>query len=117
MIENLQFFVFRIDSSLGEKIDTIYALKLNNGANIAVPTTGGTLALFSDITKANAGLGNCDNTSDANKPISTATQTALNAKANDTEAVHLANAETITGLKTLVNNLTFTTGAYVSKNG
>ena len=31
-------------------------------------------------TKANIGLGNVDNTSDANKPISTATQTALNKK-------------------------------------
>ena len=29
------------------------------------------------ITKAMVGLGNCDNTSDANKPISIATQTAL----------------------------------------
>ena len=32
------------------------------------------------VTKAQVGLGNVDNTSDANKPISTATQTALNAK-------------------------------------
>ena len=32
------------------------------------------------ITKAQVGLGNVDNTSDANKPISTATQTALNKK-------------------------------------
>jgi hypothetical protein len=31
-------------------------------------------------TKSQVGLGNADNTSDANKPISTATQTALNAK-------------------------------------
>jgi hypothetical protein len=33
-------------------------------------------------TKAHVGLGSADNTSDANKPISTATQAALNAKAN-----------------------------------
>lgn len=33
-----------------------------------------------NITKANVGLGNVDNTSDADKPISTATQTALNGK-------------------------------------
>ena len=32
------------------------------------------------VTKAQVGLSNADNTSDANKPISTATQTALNAK-------------------------------------
>lgn len=35
-----------------------------------------------NVTKSDVGLGNVDNTSDANKPISTATQTALNAKAN-----------------------------------
>jgi hypothetical protein len=34
------------------------------------------------ITKAMVGLGNCDNTSDANKPISIATQAALNALNN-----------------------------------
>lgn len=33
------------------------------------------------LTKSDVGLGNVDNTTDANKPISTATQTALNAKA------------------------------------
>ena len=32
--------------------------------------------------RTNIGLGNVDNTSDANKPVSTATQTALNPKAN-----------------------------------
>ena len=33
-----------------------------------------------DLAKSDVGLGNVDNTSDANKPVSTATQTALNAK-------------------------------------
>lgn len=35
---------------------------------------------FQDLNKAAVGLGNVDNTSDLNKPISTATQTALNLK-------------------------------------
>ena len=35
-----------------------------------------------NVTKSDVGLSNCDNTSDANKPISTATQTALNDKAD-----------------------------------
>ena len=35
-----------------------------------------------NISPANIGLGNVDNTSDANKPISTATQTALDGKQN-----------------------------------
>lgn len=34
------------------------------------------------LAKADVGLGNVDNTSDASKPVSSATQTALNAKAN-----------------------------------
>jgi hypothetical protein len=34
------------------------------------------------VTKAQVGLGNVDNTSDANKPVSTAMQTALNGKQN-----------------------------------
>jgi hypothetical protein len=37
---------------------------------------------YSTPTKSDVGLGNADNTSDANKPVSTATQTALNLKAD-----------------------------------
>jgi hypothetical protein len=35
-----------------------------------------------DLVKGDVGLGNVDNTSDANKPVSTATQTALDTKTN-----------------------------------
>jgi len=51
--------------------------QLDAKAPIASPTFTGTV---SGITKSMVGLGNVDNTSDANKPVSTATQTALNAK-------------------------------------
>ena len=44
-----------------------------------------------EVTKAQVGLGNCDNTSDLDKPISTATQTALDGKVNDT-------GDTLTGM-------------------
>jgi hypothetical protein len=37
---------------------------------------------FATLNKSAVGLGNVDNTSDANKPVSTATQTALDAKTN-----------------------------------
>jgi hypothetical protein len=47
-------------------------------ANIDSPTFTGTV---SGITKSMVGLGNVDNTSDANKPVSTAAQTALDLKA------------------------------------
>lgn len=46
-------------------------------APLANPTFTGTV---SGITKGMVGLGNVDNTSDTNKPISSATQTALDAK-------------------------------------
>ena len=46
-------------------------------APLASPTFTGTVA---GITKAMVGLGSADNTSDANKPVSTAQQTALDAK-------------------------------------
>jgi hypothetical protein len=48
-------------------------------APLANPTFTGTVG---GITKSMVGLGNVDNTSDANKPISSATQTALNLKQN-----------------------------------
>lgn len=47
-------------------------------ADLASPTFTGTV---SGIDKSMVGLGNVDNTADADKPISTATQTALDAKA------------------------------------
>ena len=40
------------------------------------------------VTKAQVGLGNVDNTADLDKPISTATQSALDAKANNTNRVN-----------------------------
>ena len=52
-------------------------------APLASPTFTGTV---SGITKAMVGLGNVDNTSDAAKPVSTATQTALDGKASTTDA-------------------------------
>ena len=48
---------------------------------IASPTFTGTVSGIS-VTATQVGLGNVDNTSDANKPVSTAGQTALNLKAD-----------------------------------
>ena len=48
------------------------------------------------LTKADVGLGNVDNTSDANKPISTATQTALDKKANTSDLGTLAFKNSLT---------------------
>ena len=56
--------------------DTTYTA----GTNIAI--SDAKVISVTGLTKASVGLGNVDNTSDANKPISTATQTALDAKQN-----------------------------------
>jgi hypothetical protein len=60
-------------------------------ANVANPTFTGTV---SGVTKSHVGLGNVDDTSDASKPISTATQNALDAKLN-------LSGGTLTGFLTL----------------
>ena len=76
-----------------------YRNGLNAKAPINNPTFTGTV---SGIDKNMVGLGNVDNVSDANKPISTATQTALNNKVNisDTSDM-LSNYKT--GLNSKVN--------------
>ncbi|AWN03912.1 hypothetical protein PBI_PEREGRIN_72 [Rhodococcus phage Peregrin] len=55
---------------------------------------------WATLNKAAVGLSNVDNTSDAAKPISTATQNALNLKAPKSDAVTLASAQNIGGTKT-----------------
>lgn len=61
-----------------------------NGTNVDSFTTNASSNKSINITlaKGDVGLGNVDNTSDANKPISTATQTALDAKANKTNIIN-----------------------------
>ncbi len=71
-------------------------LKWVNITNPSAPVTSvagktGTVTLD----KTDVGLGNVDNTSDPNKPVSTATQTALNAKASTTTTV--TGASSVTG--------------------
>lgn len=60
------------------EVDANFTNLNNDKAPLANPTFTGTVG---GITKAMVGLGNVDNTTDANKPISTATQTALDNKA------------------------------------
>ena len=52
------------------------------------------------LAKADVGLGDVDNTSDAAKPISTATQNALNGKANTSHSHAVAD---VTGLQTTLD--------------
>ena len=83
---------------------------LASALNGKVPTsrTVNGKALSANITlgKGDVGLGNVDNTSDAAKPISTATQTALNAKQN-----------TITGAATTITGSNLTANRALIANG
>lgn len=78
------------------------ATKADATSLAAVATSGSYLDLADKpaITKSAVGLGNVDNTSDLNKPVSTATQAALDTKAAENAVVHLASSETVTGEKT-----------------
>jgi hypothetical protein len=73
-------FASTVTTALGNKLDSSTAS--STYAPIANPTFTGTVG---GISKSMVGLGNVDNTTDANKPISTATQTALDLKLNLSE--------------------------------
>ena len=79
------------------KDDSVGSAALQDGAVTASKITPGT------ITKSDVGLGSVDNTADADKPVSTATQTALNAKVNTT-AVGAANGVAPLGADTKIDS-------------
>ena len=95
-------------------------------APLANPTFTGTVG---GITKSMVGLANVDNTSDANKPVSTAQQTALNLKAplnspSFTGTVTTSGAISVSGIFSSISTSgnyagIFTTGddASISTNG
>ena len=87
-------YVNGVTSAIQTQIDT--------KAPSANPTFTGTV---SGVTKTHVGLDNVDNTSDASKPISTATQSALDAKASLSGAVFTANVE-VDGNLVVDGNLT-----------
>lgn len=81
--------------------DSIASLALADSAVQSVNgKTGGSISL----TKSDVGLDNVDNTSDANKPISTATQSALDSKADS--SVNISTGTGLTGGGTLTENRT-----------
>jgi hypothetical protein len=89
---------YKIDPSLLLQIKTIEGQTLIGTGNI-------------DLTKSNVGLANVDNTADIDKPISTATQTALNGKedvSNKSSSATLGTSDTLyptqKAVKTYVDN-------------
>ena len=123
--------------SLGSNTVTSTLAQLNTAISDAdVATLAGTETLTNKtltspvintptgITKTDVGLANLDNTSDANKPVSTATQTALDLKANlanptftgtvNAAALTLSGDLTVNGTTTTVNSTTVNvTNAFV----
>jgi hypothetical protein len=87
------------DTEIGylDGVTSAIQTQLNSKAPTADPTFTGTV---SGVTKAHVGLGNVDNTTDANKPVSTATQTALDAKVNSLVTI---DAETASYTLVLTN--------------
>ena len=76
------------------------------------------------VTKAQVGLGNADNTSDANKPISTATQNALNNKVDtiagkglSTEDYTTTEKSKLAGIAVNANNYILPTATATVKGG
>ena len=78
--------------------------------------TPATLKTSLSLTKTDVGLSNVDNTTDAAKPVSTATQTALNAKLDTTTAASTyqpldTDLTTIAGLAATTNNVIQSVGS------
>lgn len=92
----------------GLSIDVAGVLSATGGAtgtvtsvNSVAPDGGGNVLLA----KADIDLGNVDNTSDANKPVSTATQTALDLKAPLTHVSDAANPHAVTKAQVGLGNV------------
>ena len=89
---------YEIDAISADRLVQALSTKFDkpNGTQFQYIKGDGTYGLMN---KEAVGLGNVDNTSDLSKPISTATQLALNNKADDNKVVHIEGYETITGDK------------------
>ena len=105
-INNDPVFAVSVDSATAD-----LAADIATKAPIANPTFTGTV---SGVSKSHVGLSNVDNTSDAQKPVSTATQTALGLKANTASpvftgiptapALKVFNIQTSSGTSTKTGN-------------
>ena len=107
----LKYYNGSVFINLTEAIDNHSELNLDDGTN-----PHGT-------TKSDVGLGNVDNTSDLNKPISTATQNALDNKQNllNTSSVSVAgslsNTDTVYVLMTSMQQAGLESGNYLFSFG
>lgn len=93
--------VIEVKIQNGYELDEIHDVKITSIQNNQLLFWNNTTNLWENktISKTDVGLSNVDNTSDLNKPISTATQTALNGKQNTLgyTAENIANKDTSNG--------------------
>jgi hypothetical protein len=104
-----------VTSAIQTQIDTKAPIASPTFTGTVTIPTGASITAPTGLVKGDVGLGNVDNTSDANKPVSTATQTALDLKAplaspTFTGTVVLPSTVNGPGASTSVN-LLFGTGA------
>ena len=91
-----------IDAKLTKTDTASLSNRIDAKATLANPNFTGTVT---GVTKTMVDLGNVDNTSDLNKPVSTATQTALDLKLTKTDTASLSNR---IDAKAPINSPTFT---------
>lgn len=78
-------------------VDNDFVVFSGSNGKIIKKTTLANYKTLLSLAKSDVGLGNVDNTSDVNKPVSTATQTALNLKQNITDNALNTTSKTIVG--------------------
>jgi hypothetical protein len=93
-LKRLLNFIINSNLNLNNSITSVDT-KLNNST-----VNGYKITSNPSLTKSDVGLSNVDNTSDLNKPISTATQTAITEEANRAKAAEEANAKAINKINT-----------------
>lgn len=114
-------------AAIGDDADfagTITAALAGKATSADLTAHTGSTANPHTVTKSQVGLGNVDNTSDANKPVSTATQTALDAKAplasptfTGTVTVPTATASTSPVTKAQLDALSGTSTLWIPATG
>ena len=87
-------------------ISSITGLMVTNALGFTPLATNGNGSSLTGLTKTQVGLANVDNTSDANKPVSSATQTALNLKANLASPTFTGTVSGITATMVGLGNVT-----------
>lgn len=98
--------------ALGETSATAYRGDRGKTAYDHSQTTGNA----HNMTKGDIGLGNVDNTSDANKPVSTATQAALDAKQNKLTVTGAANKGVYVSASGVVSSMNYELNKDVPSN-